>query len=1020
MDNVRPVFIALVTFLALINAPPALAQCDPSYQQCTSSPEDGPFVSITPVDGTMYVTAQPVSVSLVVTFFDPDTVDLRSARVTLTAGGTTSTLSLTASSSPDGSRVTLRGTVTLRHAGANVIDARAADRYGSVGSALATYQLNTNGYWLSVHSDHDDQPVRLQSSVQVDLPLDEQRSVYVGVVVPPSDVVLCHQTIQAQVSGTIAPLVSVAREVRTTQRLSPGGTWSRYSIPTLPAGVPIDNEDSIILVPLAAPIDQCLSSTPIALDAEGTRSRPAEYRLWLRFGATATAGTYTGTLSLDIHGKITTVPLEMTVWPVRLPNARPFDVYGYGDLLTFAGINNAAEVNAQTTATLTAKVDAYAAAGGNVLSFAGGNTIRGFITYGPNRQPMPVPSSYSLDNLPALDFTHYDPWFDYLRSKVKRVETYVDLLPVALGQQNFPLTLLETPVALGSPEHKKVLRWWLEQLKAYLVRRGFTEGDGFYCKIADEIGPEHIAAYNETADVVRQAGWHPYTSFIPPLSRSSDFLTAMVRNTDLWRMGFGTRDTFRKLNTEKYRLEWKEVIHTGAWAQYTNGGALDTWQLGAIYGTDASGLPRMPDVDRTLLLQSTAGGVPLHVREGESPWGNRRLDAAFPLNTTLYAARVDGLRPLGSELRVRYNQTTQVSGHRRVWSEASLGFIGHYTNGGAVDTGAWSMGTFDYAAFKPNKDQFLALQTLSPAGAPLLYAGQYPWGNRRWGVHYRSGSTLYAALHDGRAPGNLLTLRYSRIAADGSRVWTDAPLTTIGQYTNGGAVGTWGFTLPAAATGSDVEHLLVLQNVSAAGLPLEQYGVSAWGNRKLGVSFIVGQTAWVAPRDGSAPGTITVRYHERTPDPVNGAILMTRKPGDETWFYAGMSHTSALAYETVLAFPLLAAVEKPHGYALWAFQWWDTNRLVWTDGPNATLSSGPAYAGMRDGWRDAILVDHAVRTRGVITLGEVASTSYTSLLPLTMRATAEDATETYPQFTDVTHPRVNDARRELLRRLSQP
>ena len=127
------------------------------------------------------------------------------------------------------------------------------------------------GFWFTASADRHQQPLPLSGTLAVDLPLEEQRSLYVGIV-PLRPL----SAIQVQVSGSVAGMVEVAREART---------------------------------------------------------RPAEHRLWLRFASTTQAGTYTGALTINVRGATASVPLALTVWPVRLPESRPFDARGYGDLL---------------------------------------------------------------------------------------------------------------------------------------------------------------------------------------------------------------------------------------------------------------------------------------------------------------------------------------------------------------------------------------------------------------------------------------------------------------------------------------------------------------------------------------------------------------------------------------------------------------------------------------------------------------------------------------------------------------
>jgi hypothetical protein len=116
--------------------------------------------------------------------------------------------------------------------------------------------------------------------------------------------------------------------------------------------------------------------------------------------------------------------------------------------------------------------------------------------------------------------------------------------------------------------------------------------------------------------------------------------------------------------------------------------------------------------------------------------------------------------------------------------------------------------------------------------------------------------------------------------------------------------------------------------------------------------------------------------------------------------------------------PLIATIDRSDGYAVFGFVWFNDNRVLWADGDPAVVSFGPAYTALKDGWRDALLIDYAVRTRGVITMNEVASTSGNSLLPLSVRPAYGDASETQLEFTHLTQQSLNSARRELLQRLT--
>lgn len=872
----------------------------------------------------------------------------------------------------------------------------------------------TRGYWLSGSSDSQQQPDLLSGTLRADLGLNDERSFYIGVLPTRT---LSGGNITVQVSGSIASFVTVAREIRTIDRLAPSEQWSRYTLPgnPRPTGAPRDANDSIVFVPLTSALTQTLDATAYPLHAWTTQTRPAEYRLWLRFASNAAAGTYSGTLTLQVHGQSIAVPLELQIWPVNLSTAaRPFDMQGYTELATYAGV----VVNPATTAELAKRLDAHAAVGGNVMTWV--NSYLGNyspnIKYGPSGASLPVPGTVPLNSLPNLDFSHYDPWIDLLRQKLKRVETYVEFIGhTKAGIGSF---LVDRP-NMTLEEEKQILQWWLVQLKSYLMSRGFTEADGFFCKISDEIGPESVDGYIATAEIVRAAGWRPYTTIMGPLTRSSEYLNRLQPYCDEWKVSYGGRTSFDYLTSEKQRLEWKESVQPSTgWLQYGNGGALDTWQHSAIFGVNANGQPLRPWVDRAYVLQSTEAGVPLQLRANQSPWGNQSLGATYALGSTLYASRTDGGSPAGTIMNVRYSTST--SGSSRVWNDAAMTYDGQYTNGGARDTGQWNMGTFHYQNMESSLQQFLVLQKLGNAGAPLQYQSPYPWGNQKRGVFYRSGNHLYVSLHDGRPPANLLTLRYRKVDGNGVATWHDAPLSTYGMYTNGGATHTWLCPMPADATTANVDTVLVLQDVSAGGLPLNLFGSSPWGNSRLGAAFVQADILYVTTRDGRPPmdTILTVRYSERTLDPVNGSILAPLKNGDQKWMYSGYESTFAMPYDSMIANPLLAAIEEHHGYAVFGFAWFNDNRVVWSDGDPSVISTGPAYAALKDGYRDAVLIRHAVQTAGVITMNEVSSTSPGSLLPLTTRTAFDDPAEPLLDFTLITQQSLNAARRELLRRLS--
>ena len=382
-------------------------------------------------------------------------------------------------------------------------------------------------------------------------------------------------------------------------------------------------------------------SEPMALGA-GTRQN-----LWLRVtSAGREPGEYQVPIGIRVGTQSAQVNLQLRVWSATETTHRPFHIRGYcGGFPVWAG---GYEVTPEGLRRLEAILKTFADMGGNVLDWNGvwarilANTKIAGTDHLVTQVSAQNPETLDLDNLPRLDFSYYDPWFDLAkRYGVTRLETY--MMHPAGGKLSW--YLLGPAVGAdrakpGTPEAEKVLVWLYSEMKRYLQQQGFH---GFFCKISDEISPEAIPAHIETAKVVRRAGWRPFTTITGMIARTAEHINAMDPSCDQWQLAFGLKDDFLALRDKRFTMVDETYPIQADWGHYTNGGAVETWGLRVL--GEGGLVPVDPaDVDRFELLED---GRPLKILGG-SPWGNKTRGVVITggsLKQHLYVSAFDGEPP---------------------------------------------------------------------------------------------------------------------------------------------------------------------------------------------------------------------------------------------------------------------------------------------------------------------------------------------------------------------------------------
>ncbi|MGD8240055.1 MAG: hypothetical protein PVH68_15980, partial [Armatimonadota bacterium] len=391
-----------------------------------------------------------------------------------------------------------------------------------------TPEERERGYWLSI--GRGDGKQRLPDPLELDLPRDDDRY--------------------------LAVTVNVLKDFEAAVRVDVPDEW-RGQVRAL-RETPGQDRRELLPIP----------ETPVSLKAGAVEN------IWLRVGSTEKApGEHRIPLRLALGDGSHPVTIRLRVWPVTVESTRPFHLRGYsGGFMVWTG---GYEVEAEKLPRLEAILGAFAEMGGDVLDW---NCVWGRIIAhvklaetGENLLEVTkaAPDRIELANLPRLDFSYYDPWLELAKKYgVTRVETHMP------HPENSQLNwrLLDPAVGKGraepgTPEARRVTTWFFAEMKRWLESHGCH---GFFAKISDEISPERIPSYIETAEVAREAGWRPFTTITGMIARTARHLRTMDPHCDQWQLNFSLKDDFFALLSTPYEVTQERFELSGPWGQYRN------------------------------------------------------------------------------------------------------------------------------------------------------------------------------------------------------------------------------------------------------------------------------------------------------------------------------------------------------------------------------------------------------------------------------------------------------------------
>lgn len=488
--------------------------------------------------------------------------------------------------------------------------------------------------------------------------------------------------------------------------------------------------------------------------------------LQVAFDAPAAGGTATGALSLDAGAGPLTVAVEAKAWALRIPPQRLLyhNLYG-GALYMFShGMDFSKPENLED-------LKLYCEDSGRI-----GATVCQFVTNFDLALPHllikatgePVlqaakrdPALFAGENWPDADLSYFNPWVDEaFANGYREAQIFLnngDFRTGALAQ-----AIAGKKLTPEDPLHQKVYEWYMGQWSKYLQSRGFP---CVYAKIMDEISPDDLPQYLDTARIGHRLGFRCYTTVTGGIPRSAELINTMNPLAEGWQLQLMSTKIFRTLTTQKFVVEEKQAPLTSAWGPYGNGGAKNT------YGASPFGTALQDKADEVEAFEVLLNGQPLR-HKGGSPWGNTETGVYFLQGPTLYVSLPDGSDPrqLAQPLVARY-RVRQADDRGEVMAKVDPTDVITYYGGGS----------------KPYQIPYGSARRYGFFAGAQDYAGYGFWAYAHgWHaterVLFKEEGTVYRTpcwfgLRDGNVDGNLIAqLRaYVRACRASKAVAANAP-----------------------------------------------------------------------------------------------------------------------------------------------------------------------------------------------------------------------------------------------------
>jgi len=458
-----------------------------------------------------------------------------------------------------------------------------------------TPQELTRGF-VAVHGSGPEPHVRL-NKLEVDLGRQERDLVPITLA-PLSE----QDTVSIQVTGTGAKLCKVL--VEKDYQLHPGFQ------------IPLDVN----------------SPTQFWLEVNSSNLNHGSYDLMVRFSSS--------------HGTELKIPGTVTIHDVTLPQRRTIRMkpFSWFDQLSGLDIHQA-----KTSKRLEVFLDDLAALRNTVCDWGqlyNPNNVLPYVKIKGNDQTLQAAGRaghISIDNLPDLDFSYFDPW---IGGSAERGMTTLEMnvqMAITEYDRAFVKAVLGHDADDSDDTCWTLLMWLYSQFRDYAQSQGITET---WVWIDRTHEPDTIPSSVQTANRYQEIGYRVYIATIDDVARNAKRLSQLNAQSDAWYLSYWQMQPFLTLTSKAWEYEKRQETVGTKWASYNNGGAVSTWCTPEPFFSE----------DLVHLVQDvvvSVNGKPLECRSG-SGWANKELGVYMHWGTGLYVCLPDGGNPNEVKMQVNY------------------------------------------------------------------------------------------------------------------------------------------------------------------------------------------------------------------------------------------------------------------------------------------------------------------------------------------------------------------------------
>jgi hypothetical protein len=273
--------------------------------------------------------------------------------------------------------------------------------------------------------------------------------------------------------------------------------------------------------------------------------------LWFRFSTEGVEpGKWDGAIVCESSGVQTRVPVSIRVWKTTIPEKNYVRVQPYSGGIGFI---NGIPHDPKKREEFVRRIDAFFSNMRenriDILDFYF-NQYTLWHSVKINGVPFwdalkKSPEILEKPELPALDFSDYDPYLA-VAAKYGLLDEVVIQGPSGIYKAAVPniAKILKKEIKEGSPEYEKLMLWLACNLRLWLESKGAKK---VMAKHLDEIEPERIPRWKETANLFAKAGYYPYSTWTGKIPHNTEFIKQLNPECTQWQVQSYSIDSFRTI-----------------------------------------------------------------------------------------------------------------------------------------------------------------------------------------------------------------------------------------------------------------------------------------------------------------------------------------------------------------------------------------------------------------------------------------------------------------------------------------